>query len=155
MMRSRLTVALLLIAFVGCRNSSPAPPPASNQPAFQPPTATEVFSLRSQCAELGQKIMENNVVGVALTQGQASHYNPRTNRCYIELTIQTADTTAQLACLNRVLYDGQTNEMLAFATMKNGQKTGAVFVKTELTSENFFDSASAFIDKMMEDDRKQ
>src|SRR3990172_1063562 len=60
-------------------------------PTFQPPTATEVFRLRSECAKLGEKILENNTVGSAVTQSQVSHYDPQTNRCYVELTVQTAD----------------------------------------------------------------
>jgi hypothetical protein len=79
----------------------------------QLPTATEVFQLRSACADLGQKILEDNAVGTALTKDQVSHYDSRTNRCYVELTINTADLTQGLDYLHRVLYDGQTREMLA------------------------------------------
>ena len=55
--------------------------------------AAEVFRLRSACADLGQRILEDNAIGSALSKSQISNYNPRTNRCYVELIVQTADTT--------------------------------------------------------------
>lgn len=60
---------------------------------FRPPTAAEVFNLRSKCAELGQKILDGNLTGPALTQSQVSHYDPETNRCYVRLDVDTADLT--------------------------------------------------------------
>jgi hypothetical protein len=36
--------------------------------AFTAATATEIFNLRSRCAELGHQIMDNNFIGPALTQ---------------------------------------------------------------------------------------
>src|SRR4029077_13591022 len=59
-------------------------------------TATEVFQLRLASAELGQAILANNFIGTALTQDQVSHYIPRTNRCYVELTVQTGDVSKNL-----------------------------------------------------------
>jgi len=53
--------------------------------AAEPPTATEV------CAELGEKIMEENDIGMALSQ--VSRYDPRINRCYVELIVVAADVT--------------------------------------------------------------
>jgi hypothetical protein len=131
---------------------------SSNERTNQLPRATEVFHLRSECAALGQKILDGNSVGSALSQSQASHYDPRTNRCYVELTVQTGDTNVALDYLSRILYDGQTGEMLAFARREKGKKSGMVFDKQhQVTTDNnaFYDDASAFIDKMMADDRKQ
>lgn len=125
--------------------------------AFQLPTATEVFHLRSACAALGQKILEGNSIGSALTQDQISHYNPNINRCYVELDIQTADQTKQLDYLNRVLFDGQTKEMLAFARIQKGQKVGMVYDKQyrRTTPDNAgWDDAISYIDAMMADDRR-
>jgi len=119
----------------------------------QPPTATEVFALRSKCAELGDKIRDGDVIGSNLTQSVVSHYEPTTNRCYVELTVQTADTTTPLAYLHRVLYDGQTNEMLAFTRVERSLKTGQIFVKAEPLGDTAFEQANGFIDKIMEDDR--
>jgi hypothetical protein len=88
------------------------------------PTATEVFNLRSRCAALGERILEGNTIGSALTQSQVTHYEPRTNRCYVELTIQTADASKPIDqhYHHRVLYDGQTKEMLAWALIERGKK---------------------------------
>jgi hypothetical protein len=88
------------------------------------PTATEVFNLRSKCAALGDRILEETTIGIALTKSQVSHYEPRTNRCYVELTIQTADLSKPIDqhYHHRVLYDGQTKEMLAWALIERGKK---------------------------------
>jgi hypothetical protein len=118
-----------------------------------PPTASEVFALRSKCAELGDQIKDGNVIGTNLTQDVISHYEPKTNRCYVELTVQTADTSAPLAYLNRVLYDGQTKELLAFTRIDKTMKTGGVYVGASLTGDTAFEEANGFITKLMEDDR--
>ena len=86
-------------------------------------TATEVFHLRSECAALGKKILDSSLVGPALYQSQVSHYEPRTNRCYVELTIQTADPHRFNDHFGRYLYDGQTGELLASTQSKKGVKT--------------------------------
>lgn len=129
----------------------------AQQRTQQLPTATEAFNLRSKCAALGEQILESNVIGSALTQSQVSHYEPRTNRCYVELTIQTADMTKPMNYLNRVLYDGQTKEMLAFSRIEKGTKSGNVFDRqhqaTSLQNAGW-DDANAYIDEMMADDRK-
>jgi hypothetical protein len=41
---------------------------AQQQRTHQLPTATEVFNLRSRCAALGERILEGNTIGPALTQ---------------------------------------------------------------------------------------
>lgn len=52
------------------------------------PTATEVFHLRSECAALGEKLLNDigakyrSVYDVSFSD-QLSHYNSRINRCYI------------------------------------------------------------------------
>ncbi len=134
-----------------------APSAFAAERAFQLPTATEIFQLRSACAILGQNILDDNVVGVALSESQVSHYDPSTNRCYVEVDVQTADLTKGLNYLHRVLYDGQTGEMLASAKLERGEKSGMVFDKqhnaTNLTNAGW-DDASSYIDAKMADDRK-
>ena len=157
------TAALILAGFAGLvavfvtMLLPRATVPVAEERGHQLPTATEVFQLRSACADLGQKLLEENVVGSALAQDQISHYNPRTNRCYVEVTINTADLTKPMNYFHRVLYDGQTSEMLASAQMRKGSKSGMVFDKQHLTTtlENAgWDDASEYIDAMMADDRK-
>jgi hypothetical protein len=105
---------------------------------------------------LGDKILEENIiVGSALSQSQVSHYDPRTNRCYVELTVQTVGKPMDYQ--NRVIYDGRTNEMLAFARIENGRKSGMVFDKQPKSSNlenDGWDHASEYIDQMMAKDRK-
>ena len=122
-----------------------------------PPTAT---NRRSRCAELGEKIMVDNAIGVTLTQSQLSHYDPRTNRCYVELTVQTIDRTGPKAAYYRYLIDGQTKEHLAFASENKGIKSGTVFDKqynrgkTSVFDVNIgWDYANSYIDQKMAEDR--
>ena len=88
--------------------------------AAEPPTATEV------CAELGEKIMEENDIGMALSQ--VSRYDPRTNRCYVELIVLTADFTKSKGVFHRYLFDGQTKELLASASRDNDRPMGGQFL---------------------------
>jgi hypothetical protein len=116
----------------------------------------QLLTRRLECAELGEKIAEEYIiVGSALTQSQASHYDPRTNRCYVELIVQAADKPTDYQ--HRVLYDGQTNEMLAFAEIHNGKKGGKVFDQQHRTTnldDAGWDDASEYIDQMMAEGRK-
>ena len=49
-----------------------------------------MFRLRSECAKLGEKILAENPSGNDnFIDSQVSHYNPLTNRCYVELRDST------------------------------------------------------------------
>lgn len=147
-------VAVALLA--SCQNRPPTAPVEDR--AYKLPSATEVFHLRSECAALGDKILEENVVGRALTQSQNSHYNPMTNRCYAELTVQTANfsTPEKESYYSTYLYDGQTREMLASASKKKGLRSGVIFGESpQGDSEAQFWAAADFINKTMADDRKR
>jgi len=120
-------------------------------------TATEVFNLRSRCAALGDQILEDRGVGSALSQSQVSYYNERTNRCYVEVTAQTANLNVPATYIARYLFDGQTKEMLAFSRIDKGKKVGMVYDRQHISKslENAgWDDANAYIDKMMADDRR-
>ncbi len=129
------------------------------QRAYNLPTAAEVFRLRSECAVLGQKILDNNVIGSALTQSQVSHYNPATNRCYVQLTVQSANLSGDY--FSNYLFDGQTGEMLASATKQKRKKDfGNIFSGPAKTSKSnpsstTFDSTNDYINEVMNDDWKQ
>jgi hypothetical protein len=56
---------------------------SQTKPTSRAPTATEVFHLRSECAELGEKLLLKLYDSVYYDQ--ESHYNPQTNRCYVEV----------------------------------------------------------------------
>jgi hypothetical protein len=125
--------------------------------AFSPPTATEIYHLRSECAALGEKLLDADVVGAALYKSQISRYNPQMNRCYVELTAQTADTTKPLSYVGRSLYDGQTGEMLAIAQIKKGKKWGMVYDRShqaKTLADAGWDDASEYINATMADDRR-
>ena len=111
-------------------------------------SASEVFHLRSECADLGVKILNGNLVGIAVTQSQVSHYDPKSNRCYVELTVQSANLKAPTEYYATYLYDGQTGEMLAFAKMEKGAKSGLAFKK----SISGFDDVTSYIADLMRDE---
>jgi hypothetical protein len=121
------------------------------------PTASEVFKLRSECATLGDKLYEANIIGPALRDDALSHYDPNTNRCYVEITVHKVDLDAPNPYHATYLYDGQTREMLASATIKNGQKSGIVFTVPlpTRTDDNGYSFAVEYIRSKMDDDRKQ
>ena len=121
------------------------------------PTAAEVIQLRATCAALGQQILEGNVIRSALYQEQFTHYSPRTNRCYVEMRIQTDDLQKHSDRVGQYLYDGQTKELLAFAQIQDGKKSGRVFDldhRTTSFENSGWDDASEYIYAMMTDDRR-
>jgi hypothetical protein len=120
----------------------------SAENAFSPPTATEVFHLRSECAALGQKIRERYQLPFPTVQEEISHYNVRTNRCYVE--IKSITSTIPTREILRMLFDGQTGERLAITYAGNGGKQSRVAHKNV-----GWNDASRYIDTMMVDDRKQ
>jgi hypothetical protein len=145
--------------YFGSRNSLAIDKQTQTQHSYNLPTATEVFNLRSQCAALGQKILDNNAVGSALTQSQNTYYNPVTNRCFVELTTQSADLSGNL--FSDYLYDGQTENLLASVTKNAGKKAyGNIFGgPTEPTnpdySDDSYNSTSYYIGEVMNDDWRQ
>jgi hypothetical protein len=72
---------------------------------------------------LGEEILDQQPFKSRTFPATASHYDPRTNRCYVELTVLTDDINT----IHRYLYDGQTKEMLAHAARVNGKKEGQIF----------------------------
>jgi hypothetical protein len=121
------------------------------------PAAMEDVQLHSTCAAWGQQILEGNFIRSALYQEQFSRYSPSTNRCYVEMRVETVDPNKDLDRFGQYLYDGQTKEMLAFAQIQNGEKSGRVFDLHHRTTsyENAgWDDASEYIYTMMVDDRR-
>lgn len=154
----RASFAPLIFLFLASCDSGSRNPPAT-QPAAAPtqqlPTATEVFNLRSACARLGEKILNDNVIGSALTQSQVSNYNAKANRCYVELTIQNADLSKGIEIMHTNLFDGQTGELLAFTKIEKGQKVGMVLKKAVPPAPNDeagFQVANNYILNMMKDE---
>jgi hypothetical protein len=120
-------LAALVLSPVGCtRDKASAPPPTppvavEAKPNFVRPTAEEAYRLQDDCSRRGDKILRENLVGSALTQGQVSRYNAVTNRCYVRLEVHAMDFS-QLDQYDYSTYlkDGQTGEMLAFTRVNKG-----------------------------------
>jgi len=121
----RIIYLILLCACNKQQDVKPTPPPST----FRIPSASEAFELQSKCSQLGEKILQDNFIGSALTQEQISYYNPLDNRCYVELNVHTADLSNPAARYieHHSLFDGQTHEMLASAYVDGGKKSAFVF----------------------------
>ncbi len=136
----------------GCQKTSPI---AEGQRTFRPPSATEVFNLRTKCAELGDRLLETvlkaDVIGAALAHEATSRYDPKTDRCYVRLDVHTADFTKYAEMNASYLYDGQTREILAYASSEHGAKTGQSYIDNE----HGYDAGLKTIEAFMADDRKQ
>ena len=152
----------------------PAKQSASNTKERSP---TEVFNLRSQCAQLGKAIDEWSTHDKTELQSVVSNYSVKDNRCYVDLRFLVL--SGEMAGWDdNTLYDGQTREALAY-TMKEGRtgrsgiadKTGGILVSGHLdmpdecfktppnTDEALkqagdcsFDKANAYIDERMKRD---
>jgi hypothetical protein len=127
-------------------------PALAQQRDFQPPAATEVFNLRAKCAQLAEKILENHSPGSSVSTSQVSHYEPRSNRCYV--LMKSNSTWAD----REYLYDGRTGgELAVIETTNKGYKNGVVFdwrhTPKSLTNDGW-DDANEYIDQMMAEDRK-
>ena len=107
------------------------------------------------CAASAQQILEGNFVRSALYQDQFWRYSPSTNRCYVEIRVQTGGLGEASHRFGQYLYDGETRELLAFAQIQNGEKSGKVFDLRHPTKsfENAgWDDASDYIYAMMAGD---
>ena len=166
--------------------------PASEVPVMSHslPSATEVFNLRSECVALGKKLLDEKENEVepstriptyhwTYSFSEASHYNPETNRCYVELDNNEGDKTRPLyEGFLQDLYDGQTGDLLAHVETVpakdgiqekhfgmvyvnhqrkgieiGGALTGDAWVKADL--EDQYEDTQTFISDAMADDRKQ
>jgi hypothetical protein len=153
----RLFTFSVLLFFSGCKQSS-APLSPVDVPSFRSPTATEVFDLRSKCAELSEKVLKNTVISNGLKKDQVSHYEPKTNRCYVQLTVWGGDLAKGSEYFQQSLFDGQTGQELAAIRREKGIRSGDIFIDPSPLNGNpdeLYLDASSFISKMMADDRQQ
>ena len=153
----KFSALAVLLFFSACQKSSGPVPPAG-APSFQAPTATEVFNLRSKCADLGEKIMKNTAVGNELKKDQLSRYDPKTNRCFVQLTVWNANLGKGDDYFQRYLYDGQTGQVLAAMRREHGVRSGDIYSEPPPAQGNpdeMYVDASIFISQMMADDRQQ
>jgi hypothetical protein len=138
-------VAACLLAAPACLSFTAAMAAGKSE---HPPAATEEARLRAACTAFGERILASNLVRSAVYQAQFSRYSVRTGRCYVEMMVQTITREEKLNRVGRFLYDGQTRELLAFAEIKDGKKSGRVFDLNHGTTtfDNAgFDDASEYI----------
>jgi hypothetical protein len=147
-----VSAAMRLLAASACLSFAAA---IAAERIEQPP-ATEEARLRSACAASGEQILAGNFMRSAVYQEQFSRYSMQRNRCFVEMRVQTIMPEENSDRVGRYLYDGQTKELLAFAHIKDGKKSGRVFDLNHRTIsfENAgFDDASDYIYAMMARDR--
>ncbi len=143
-------------ALVACVFAAPTAAMAADRDQRLSAAAEEV-RLRAACAAAGEQILAGNFISSAAYQEQFSRYSLRSNRCYVEMRIETVDLDEHSDRFGRYLYDGHTKELLAFAQIKDGKKSGRVFDLNHRTTsfENAgWDDASEYISTMMANDRR-
>jgi hypothetical protein len=146
------------------------------------PTATEEFNLRIKCKQMADEKADSmterpmtdadgasvglSAADVAFLNQQmqqrwanvsmynhASNYDPKSNRCYIEIVKQWKyGQHFEFEQYNRQVYDVQTDDLLSFAQINKGVKMGMVFdPEHRKTVDNNlgFDDANAYIDEKM------
>ena len=142
----------LLIVHLACQKPT-TPNTAAGESAYQRPTATEIFNLRTKCAELGDKLLRLHPVSAPFTEEQASHYDSKTNRCYVDLFVTNFDREGKTGdYASETVFDGQSREELAGYEHKKG-KTVAFIKDGPMDTTDV--EARAKIKDLMADDRKQ
>ena len=115
-----------------------------------------IFHLRTECGELGQKLLTANILQSGLSHSYQSHYDITTNRCYVELNIFSADGTVD----NDMLYDAQTNEILATLQTQGDRPSGTILDQNyhlksdELPTNLPFSEVFDYIKQKMADSRQ-
>ena len=158
-MVTRCLCTAVLVFPVGCRKAdNPSQETASE---LRKPTAMEAFELESKCTILAKEVLNENLIGSALTQEVTSHYRPSDNRCYVRLSVHTADlaTKRKDFISDEFLKDGQTKELLATRSSKGDQSYGHVFDDSLLkVIKNPFDPSfndvGHLMDELMRTDRR-
>jgi hypothetical protein len=127
---------LLISSFLlaGCQSPQPKRVAPDPERYSKLPTATEVFNLRTKCAQLGDKLDDLMMHGDAVNRETLTNYSVKENRCYVVLddTIHHKDGIEYF----RALYDGQTREQLAwtkyYGTVPKPQRIGEITSNTTL-----------------------
>jgi hypothetical protein len=134
---------------------TPCGPAIAAERVQGPPAGAEEARSHAACAAAGEQILASNFIRSAVYQVQFSRYSMRTNRCYVEMRVQMMPEE-NVDRIGRFFYDGQTKELLAFAQIKDGKKSGRVFDlnhRTRSFDNAGFDDASDYIDAMMAGER--
>src|SRR4051812_34780375 len=90
--------------------------------AQTPPTATEAFDLRIRCKALMVEKAANFYLGPLeeiLSVSWTSKYDVTSNRCYIGFYVHNFYRKISVDREVRQVYDAQTDDLLAFASIEN------------------------------------
>ena len=151
--------------------------------AQAPPTATETFNLRIRCRDMALKKLDEVVIrpmtyedGASLGwsaadvdrlnrqleevepslvgEQQWSHYNPKTNRCYVEIYIHRRAQRPGPRVREMegwMVFDAQIDDLLAQAEIRNHVKSGYVYDPNYGARRDGWDAAMAYIEAVMAD----
>jgi hypothetical protein len=124
----------------------------------------ELFNMNGKCAELAEKLNETSGVhGDAISGEYKSHYNPRTNRCYVLFTTwknfrfdpsgYKNYTPLPDDYMTESLYDAQTGGQLIYASRQRGpaSASGHDWNVTTTPTNITFDEAEAKMERLMKE----
>jgi hypothetical protein len=128
----------------------------------KPPTPYELFNLRTACLELGEKLLAKLPTRKGIEKTQSAHYNPKINRCYVEVYFNSEDMGKPGFRSERILYDGQTTELLAGAIIddkdkiSDGKSGHVKDPKRQKTTDSNrgWDDANFYIDQLLEENEQ-
>lgn len=175
-MKNPAGLTAMLLFLTGCSSNATQPekqPETLSQSELetmllQRATVTEVFHLRSECAALGKKTEEDieKYPEQFLVTHAETNYSVSTNRCYVLVVggfrpkvSRPADSASRTVFTNgavesRVLYDGQTGEMLALAQKFTDSRSSRGYIG-HLQDGSFKEAdylkASDYINRLMDD----
>lgn len=105
--------------------------PVQTPAQFKQLTATELWHLQGECAKLGQAKLEwdQHWSALAWTYTLQTRYRADEGRCYVVLGkhIDADNRYGATPQTREWVWDGQTNDLLAFANTTNGTNNGMVF----------------------------
>lgn len=106
---------------------------AAHVSAQSPPSATEAFNLRRECKKLSDEKLQQSLETNSLMKWEiagawsAPKYDPKTNRCYGRIHEHIVKPSYHLDHESDQVFDLQTDDLLATASIENGKKHGSIF----------------------------
>lgn len=152
----RVSIVVAFILICGCNSAPRSVKEAPRYPNGL--TASEVFNLRTKCADMVDKQSEIlGAVGIALTSDVSSHYNPDANRCYAEVVVTKnfsynyKEHPIPDNYRTSSVYDAQTKQLLVFADQEDEKSSAQDWTRK---TENFvsYDQGIARVNQLMQDD---
>jgi hypothetical protein len=148
-MKAKLAIGVLVAIL-----ATASTPGHAQQPVQQPPTATELFNLRSTCAQLGQKLLDKidpQPQAPPIETTQISRYDTTTGHCYVEIDARHTDDNGYFV---RSLFDGKTGKFIAQARKENGSVEGITPRNTDAGPGKNYEEANAYINGKMSENHQ-